>query len=391
MKKELQKKKSILVEEKKPFKRKEDKKPSILGKNTSIIRAPDAKAKAKSRAVSTSTSGIVDTYISIEFKPELNSNPLMEFKADDLGFRIRKNDKEIPSDIVQIIFKVKDTIKESQNSFGYRLQNYWVMISLILVFCCALYLATEHRLKLMAYCLIFLVITNLIAGKIKTTAVNKLKDEIRKIIKDNSAILRGAGFRSIWAVKYYRKNPRTGNGNGLYAFFELRKRLFIQEESLLHHCKIMNKIIEKDIDKIGKGDLASKDSQNLSSQQENPKKNDNVLVTEPCQKDDSIVEKNLGKESVKKVTLNIDQNDKEQGDNEYDDDFGDEAINFVEEFDEYYVPSSFRNKTSQEDNQSKESDDQNGDYKGIDITVNGQELECFPTRYRIRNIHHKGF
>jgi hypothetical protein len=130
----------------------------------------------------------------------------------------------------------------------------------VLVFGLVVYFAVKQEPIFMVYGLVFLVLTNLFIWRTRRSHEGKLRAKIEKICKGRESLLRGDGFTCDYSVKYFSRSSNKavfGSEEGMYVYFNVKKRLVKEEESLAHFSQrhataaINSKPEEAEVVKIG--------------------------------------------------------------------------------------------------------------------------------------------
>lgn len=294
----------------------------MAGKKNSKKEVKGRKKVKKSSPVmknkSTSTSGVVDTFI---------------FQIWEGKKKFKTIQGEIPKNISKISIQLENKIENfhSKCEFG----KIYLFISLILFLSSSIFACFESNWYLLNGSAFAFFLTNLFFRNSKKNEVKKFKKKFEILIKQLTSNGRLGKFKIEWRLDFERRRAKDGEMGSLIEEmrFELQilQREIKREESLI--VPTASKLLNLDSNKSESESLNNKEGEN--------------------KKEEKMEEKEV-EESESQV------------------------INFS--FDDLSVAS--------EKHGVKEKEDEN---ELVSVRINGQDLVCFPTRYRIRRPHHPEF
>lgn len=271
----------------------------ILTQRKKIIKKRGKAQKIlQKRDMSTSTEGIVDTFVELTLHP-----------GSTQFLRWQSKESELPSEVTSLVTKIEEIVKNSLQSFTYRMPDYWIIMSLVLAFGAAVYFTLKDQSLLMVAAIVFLALSNFGISYTRQIQYYKTKSDISHLIKEHKPMLRALGFITNFNIQYFRrpspdksrvyyqnsaKNSQNGNHftslNGLYVNLHLCKRLYNEQESLQYYISQYHR-------ETGANFKQSRKSKNLLCEEEitslNHKQNSsrNKQLNSPFQPNKSSIDK----------------------------------------------------------------------------------------------------
>lgn len=312
---------------------KKDQRPQIVKKkNKKVNEKPKSKEKPtkvkKGKKTfenkSTSTNGIIDHSIF----------HLWEGKS-----HYKTEQGEIPLHIQENSFKIEQMVKRFNNSCKSKASSVYLFLTLPAILAASVYAVNLENFTLFIGSFLIFLISNLLLKNSKKKQVKNFESNLKSFIKNLSQSDSLGKFMIHWRMDYQRRRARKGEMGSLVEEMRLEieflKREIRREEALI--VPSASKLLDLDGSKEGSDDLGSLEVGNNA--------NNETLKNEDDDEEEEAHENEEDKKNMEKVI----------------------SMNF----DDLSV--------AEEENSGPEA---SGEL--VSVRINGQDLVCFPTRYRIR-------
>ena len=357
-----------------------------------IIKKVKRKPKLYTKDKSTSTDGVVDH--------------ILELTWLDSSLCIHK-DGDIPHQVIESAAEIKKEVESTTGSIKYKLPWIFLLLSMLTLLGVCIFLCDREEYYAVAVAIGVFLVANKFVYSIRSSTVRQLQRSVsEKVSKFKNSLNKDHGFSVQFNLDFSMRMNRKGQFISLNRVFDFwisfRKREIINSEALptavYHEEKIMEKTAkETSTGRMehplvhgttgGKGKDRKRNSIFDSTHQEGNKgeSESRRLIGEDVESGRRLDQMNSASPSkiIKTDDLNIQAVVEEGGNSRLQVDeeenaganAGETALEFKSEF-------GMPNDEMWELSHQPET---------INLTINGQDLICFPSKYKIRQPHHPGF